>query len=111
MSDRILAPEVGRWAFIVGLIIAVLVGLAVDIPGVGGVLFLLGILVGLMNIAEKESTAFLVSVIALLVIGVAGLQLGALTPITANILTQFVAFVSAAALVVAIKHILSYAKA
>lgn len=111
MANRILAPEFGRWAFLIGLIIAVLVGLAVDIPGVGGILFLLGILVGLMNVAEKESTAFLVSVIALLTIGVAGLQLGDLTPIIANILSQFVSFVSAAALVVAIKQVLSYAKA
>jgi len=110
MANVVLSPEVGRWSFVIGLLIAVLVGLSVEIPGVAGVLFLLGILVGFMNVAERESSSFLISVIALLAVGVAGLQLGILTPIIANVLAQFVSFVSAAALVVALKQILTYAR-
>lgn len=106
----ILSPEVGRWSFVIGLLIAVLVGLSVEIPGAAGVLFLLGILVGFLNIGERESSSFLIAVIALLGVGLAGLQLGTLTEIVGNVLTQFVSFVSAAALVVSVKQILSYAK-
>ena len=108
--DTIFTPAVGRWSFIVGMLVAVLVGLAINVPGSGPVLFILGLLVGLLNVPEKESTAFLVSVIALLGIGVAGLQLADLTTLVANILAQFVSFVSAAGLVVAIKQALTYAK-
>lgn len=106
----LLTPATGRWSFVVGLLVAVLVGLAADIPGAAVLIFVLGLLVGILNIGERESLAFLVAVIALLTIGVAGLQLGGLTSVVASILKQFVSFVSAAALVVAIKQILSYAK-
>lgn len=110
MADNIFTPAVGRWAFVIGLIIAVLVGLAVDVPGSGPVLFLLGLLVGLLNVPERESTPFLVATLALLIIGVAGLQLADLTDIVASILREFISFVSAAALVVAIKQVLTYAR-
>ncbi len=110
---KVLTPAVGRWAFVIGVAIAFLVGLAPigTIPLAGAMLFILGLLVGLLNITERDSTPFLVAVIALLVIGVAGLQVGALTPIISDVLTQFVAFVSAAGLVVAIKQTLAYARA
>ncbi|TSC73074.1 MAG: hypothetical protein G01um101438_97 [Parcubacteria group bacterium Gr01-1014_38] len=110
MATTVLTPAVGRWAFIVGLLIAVLVGLATDIPGAAAIIFILGLLVGLLNVPEKESMPFLVAVIALLTLGVAGLEIGVLTPLVSNILTQFVAFVSAAALVVAVKQTLTYAR-
>ena len=110
MATTVLTPAIGRWAFIVGLLIAVLVGLATEIPGAAAIIFIFGLIVGLLNVPEKESTSFLVAVIALLTFGVAGLELGALTPLVSNILTQFVSFVSAAALVVSIKQALTYAK-
>ena len=109
-SSTVLTPAVGRWAFVIGMVIAVLVGLATDIPGAAAVIFILGLLVGLLNVPEKESTGFLVAVIALLALGVAGLELGRFTPLFSVILTQFISFVSAAALVVAIKQVLTYAK-
>lgn len=108
--DTIFTPAVGRWSFVIGILIAVLVGLAINVPGASSILFILGLLVGLLNIAEKESTPFLVSVIALLTIGVAGLQLADLTTIVSDILGQFISFVAAAGLVVAVKQVLTYAK-
>lgn len=110
MATTLLTPAVGRWAFLIGMLISVLVGLATEIPGAAAIIFLLGLLVGLLNVPEKESTPFLVAVIALLILGVAGLQLGVLTLLISNILTQFISFVSAAALVVAIKQTLTFAK-
>lgn len=104
----ILTPAVGHWAFVVGVLISLLVGLAVPIPAAGTVLFLLGLVVGLLNVPEKESTPFLVAIVALLVIGTAGLQLLTLTDVISNILTQFLSFVSAAGLVVAVKQVLGY---
>ena len=112
-STTILTPAVGRWAFIIGLFIAVLVGLAVDAPGAGPILFILGLLVGLLNVPERESTGFLVALLVLIAIAQAGLQVAALEElgsIVENVLRSFTSFVTAAGLVVAIKQALTYAK-
>ena len=99
----------GRWAVIVGIILAVLAGFS-EIPNLAIILFVLGLVVGFLNIGERESVPFLVAVIALLVIGLSGLQLGKATPLVVSILNNFIAFVSAAGLVVALKQILEAVK-
>ncbi len=99
---------IGRWAFLIGFILAVLAGLGGQVPALPLVLFVLGLIVGLLNVTGKESNSFLISVIALLVIGVAGLQFGG--EVLSSILNNFIAFVSAAGLVVALKQILITAR-
>jgi hypothetical protein len=101
------ATFLGHWALIFGIVLAVIAGFTA-IPSLPVVLFILGLVVGLLNIKEKESTPFLVAVIALLLIGVAGLQIGG--EVTALILNNFIAFMAAAGLIVALKQILSVAK-
>lgn len=102
---------IGHWALIGGIVLAVLAGAGfANISGLAIILFILGLIVGFLNISEKESTPFLVAVIALLLIGVAGLQVGQLTGVTASILTNFIAFVAAAGLVVAVKQVLTVAR-
>jgi len=101
--------KIGHWALIIGIILAVLAGFTA-IPALPVILFVLGLIVGFLNIKEKESTPFLVAVIALLLIGVAGLQLGKLTPVVVSILNNFIAFVAAAGLVVALKQVLAIVK-
>ncbi len=101
--------SVGHWSLIGGLIITVLASLMV-IPNLPLILFVLGIIVGFLNINDKGSTSFLVAVIALLLIGVAGLQLGELTGLVSGMLQNFITFMAAAGLVVAVKQILSVAK-
>jgi len=101
---------IGRWALIVGIILAILAGFT-DIPSLGFVLCILGLIVGFLNIGEKESTPFLIAVIALLVIGLSGLQVGEkLTPTLISVLSNFIAFISAAGLVVALKQVLAVVK-
>lgn len=99
-------PMVGRWSLIVGIILAILAGFT-TIPYLLTILFVLGLIVGFLNIKEKESTAFLVGVVTLLLIGVGGLQLGKLTPLIASILENFITFVAAAGLIVALKQVLA----
>ena len=98
--------RVGRWAFLGGIILAILAGF-VAVPYLAVLLFVLGLVVGFLNIKEKESTRFLVAVITLLLVGVASLEFGKLTPVLTLVLTSFIAFVSAAGLVVAIKQVLA----
>lgn len=100
---------VGRWALIIGIVLAALAGFT-EIPSLPVILFVLGLIVGFLNIQEKESTPFLVAVIALMVIGLSGLRLGSLTPTVISILENFLAFVSAAGLIVALKQVLAAVK-
>ncbi len=106
---------VRKWAFLIGLIVAVL---AVFVTGyatiVASVLFVLGLIVGFLNVTEKDSTKFLVGVIALLTGGIASINvlslLGIVVTYVNSILGNFVAFVSAAALVVALKEVFAASK-
>ena len=98
--------RIGRWAFLGGLVLAILAGFTA-VPYLAVLLFVLGLIVGFLNIKEKESTRFLVAVITLLLVGVVSLEFGKLTPVVTPILNSFIAFVSAAGLVVAIKQVLT----
>lgn len=100
----------GRWAFIIGIVLAVLAGFT-EIPSLALILLILGLIVGFLNIKEKENTPFLVAVIALMVIGISGLQLeNSIPTVILIILENFLAFVSAAGLIVALKQVLAAAK-
>ena len=100
---------IGRWSLIVGIILAILTGFT-DIASAAYILGILGLIVGFLNIQEKESTPFLVAVIALIVIGLSGLQIGRLTGAVVLILNNFIVFVGAAGLVVALKQVLAVVK-
>ena len=75
---------VGHYAFILGVLLAILAGLLVENPinpsgkVISLVLVLLGLLVGFINITHKESYKFLVAAIALLLAGTMSLGIGSL---------------------------------
>lgn len=101
---------IGHWAFLLGVIISVIAGFGGEIPALITVLFVLGLIVGFLNVTERESTSFLVAVIALMIVGLSGLQFGKLTPVIVSILQNLIAFTSSAAVIVALKQVLSIAK-
>ena len=102
--------QVGKWAFIVGMVVAVVGGAGFGQSWFSWVLVLLGLVVGFLNIAGKESFRFLLASIALIVAAnaVGGLPYigGYATAIIANL----IAFMSAAVLVVALKSLFELAK-
>src|SRR4030066_2157705 len=100
---------VGKWAFILGIILAVLVGF-VAVPYTALILMGLGLIVGFLNVEGNETDKYLIAALALLVIGIGGVQAMATLGITVydwvqSIMSNFIAFVGASALVVAIKAI------
>jgi len=101
--------SVGRWAYLIGLIISILTGF-VEIASAPSILFIVGLLVGLLNISAEEGHDYLVAVLTLLVVGLAGNQVFADGSTVSTILANFVAFASAAALVVALKTVLGAVK-
>lgn len=101
---------IGRWAFLLGLLVSLIAGFGGAIPYLASILFILGLAVGFLNITERESSAFLIAVITLLLIGIGGLQFGKFTQLISNILQNLIAFVAAAGFVVAIKQVLVMAR-
>ena len=104
--------KLGSLAFVAGVALAILAGLipAMQTPNVTWILVVLGLIVGFMNITEKETVEFLVAAVALLIAGSAG-SLPALGIVILAVLENIVAFVAPAAVVVAIKAIYSLAQA
>lgn len=109
--------NVGEWSFIGGVILAILIGIVPSVfvaysDLVAWVLIILGILVGLLNIKEKETQQFLLAAVALLITGgAAGLQN---LPVVGNyigpILINIATFVAPAAVIVALKAVYEIAK-
>ncbi|UCD07775.1 MAG: hypothetical protein JSW41_02285 [Candidatus Aenigmatarchaeota archaeon] len=111
--------RVGAWAFILGVIIAIIAGIVVTaIPTgitewVALILVILGIVVGFLNIQDKQITGFLIAAIALMLTASAwqGLQpIFGLGTLLTNIVVYIATFVAPAALVVALKEVLNIAK-
>jgi len=57
--------KIGKWAFIIGLVIAVLAGLFFQPAWAVWVLAILGVIVGLLNITAEDTRGFLLAAIAL----------------------------------------------
>jgi len=102
--------KIGHWAFIIGILLAIIAGLvpAWQTPTITWILVIIGLVVGLLNIQAKETTEFLVAAITLLIVGSAG-AIPALGVIVLSILANIVAIVAPAALIVALKAVYSLA--
>lgn len=113
-----MGKKLGEWAFIIGVLIAIVIGLFSNIKAdMQGwlvlLLVVLGLVVGLMNVSEKESTPFLIAVAALMLTGLSGDTLSNIPKIgkyLSGIVLQIAVFVTPAAIVVALKAIHSLAK-
>src|SRR3989338_7740051 len=70
MAKGEMSNKLGAWAFIIGALVAVVLGALSATAGttwVVGLLLVLGVVVGLLNISEKEIVPFLVASVAFLV--------------------------------------------
>ena len=69
--------KLGEWAFLACIIIAVLAGIGAGLASwqvgwVSALLVVLGVVVGILNISEKETTPFLIAAIALIAAATVG---------------------------------------
>src|SRR3989344_7010362 len=114
--------QIGGYAFIVGVIIAVIAGIGASsmLGNAAGwiplVLVVLGLIVGLFNITDKETEKFLIAAIALMAVGttaggltVIDTVLSPLGKVLAAIVGQIAVFVAPAALIVALKAVYNLA--
>ena len=117
-----MASKLGQWAFIIGVVLAMAIGLfsanmeASTRGTLTLILVLLGLVVGFLNVTEKETVPFLVAAAALMLTAtsVATLQsidLGVgLGNYLAGIVSQIGVFVAPGAVIVALKAIYSLAR-
>ena len=111
--------KLGEYAFLACIVIAVLAGLATGLAGyqsgaVNALLVVLGVVVGVLNISEKETTPFLVAAIALIAAATVGFE--AIDSVVANagstlnaIFNYIATFVAPGAIIVAFKAIYALA--
>ena len=105
----------GSYAFIAGLVIAVVVGLipSLDTSVMQVVLLVLGFAGGALSIASGKTQEFLVAAIALMLAGAVGAKISDLStigPAAQRVLENVRTVASAAALVLAIKILIAAAR-
>ena len=104
---------IGFWAFIIGLVVAVVAGILMPANTIVIiVLIILGLIIGFLNITAKELLLFLVATIALVVIGnvFAPLKTLMIGAILGSILSYVATLMAPAAIVAAIKALWSVGK-
>ena len=96
---------IGKWAFIIGLVIAVLAGLFFQPAWALWVLAIMGVIVGLLNITAEDTRGFLLAAIALTLSATALNTLPIVGTAFSYVLPFVVAFVAGATIVVALKEL------
>jgi len=102
--------KIGKWAFILGLVIAVLAGLFFQPDWAIWVLAALGVIVGLLNVTAEDTRGFLLAAIALTLSATALNTLPIVGTAFSYILPFVVAFVAGATIVVALKELYQAAR-
>lgn len=113
---------VGAWAFLIGVVLAILIGLLAGIfdsieinPMILGILSILGVFVGYF-VAEKDVRTFLIASVSLVIVsytGISGLILGAavsgfgIGKIISSVLQTLLALFVPATIIVALKSVFS----
>ena len=111
MNDNL----IGSWSFIIGVVAAVILG--VGIPAeyktvLVWILFLLGVVVGMLNVTAVETQSFLTSGSILALMAFLGLQVGVFStaPLVSNVLSGILTLFVPATIVVALKAVYLLAK-
>jgi uncharacterized membrane protein len=102
---------IGSWAFLVGVVLALLIGLFGSITSnIVYVLAVIGIIVGLFNIADEEAHPFLMSGAVLIIASALGKDVVSQVPALSSVLHALSIIFVPATIIVAIKNVFSLAR-
>ena len=106
---------IGAWTFLIGVILAIVLGLFNMYLGPNStyilwVLVVLGIVIGLLNITNKESSGFLLASLALVVVGYMGQGVLGIIPQIGAILSALLVLFVPATIIVALRIMFDIAK-
>ena len=102
--------KLGKWAFIVGIVLAVILAVVTDVTWMYWLLAVLGLVVGFMNVTAEETKGFLIAAIALMLSATSVQAIPLVGRIVTEIMANIVAFIAPAVLVVALKSLFETAK-
>ena len=103
--------QLGSWAFLVGLIIAIVIGLFGQLgPAWLMALVIIGLLVGLVNVSSRETTPFLISGSVLIIASAFGGDVLSPVPYASAIFDALLVLFIPATIVVAIKNVFAIAR-
>jgi hypothetical protein len=101
----------GRWAFLIGVILAVILGAMGPVVGSWATaLVVIGIIVGLLNVGDKEVAPFLMSGVVLIIASALGGNLMGNIPYIGSILDALLVIFVPATVIVAVKNVFSLAR-
>jgi len=109
---------IGGWAFLVGVVIALIVGVGfVNDPTWSVILFVIGLIIGLSNVADEEVSPFLMSAVVLIIATHFGADMFKDMASQGDILSSIVGILNAlktifvpATVIVAVKNVFGLAK-
>jgi len=102
--------QIGKWAFIVGIVLSVVAGLLVAEVWMYWVMLVLGLVVGFLNVTAEESQGFLLAAIGLMLSATSVLAIPYIGAGVTAVVANLVAFIAPAVLVVALKSLFETAK-
>ena len=101
----------GSWAFLVGVVLAVVLGLVGTIDGTWTiVLVVIGLIVGLLNVTAKETMPFLMSGTVLIIVSALGGGFLAEVQILADMVNALLVVFVPATIIVAIKNVFNLSR-
>ena len=101
----------GSWAFLIGVIIAVVVGLLGSLSqGIVWLLVIIGLIVGLLNITSSEVRPFLLASVALVIAAALSGDIFDKVQPLGTILDSILALIVPSTIIVALKEVFSIAK-
>lgn len=107
---------VGAWAFLIGVILAIVIGLfkaqlgATAENAILALLVILGLVVGLLNVGDKDIHTFLLAGLALVIVSYMGTNVLVIIPQISEILNALLILFIPATIIVALKSVFSIAK-
>jgi len=128
MAKSKTARNIGGWAFMIGFLIALIVGIFAGINAIDnrapdanvsslmiGILVLLGLIVGVVNVSSSETLLFLVCAMAIMITpsgfsALGNIGMGAIAAFLGALTSMLAVFVAPAAVIVALKGIYSAAR-
>ncbi len=112
MAKKNIGGMIGRWAFLIGVVLAVILG--VVSPTISGVwvsvLVVLGLIIGFLNIADSEVKPFLMSGAVLIIAAALGQSVVESVPILSSIMNALLLIFVPSTVIVAIKNVFSLAR-
>lgn len=102
---------IGSWAFLIGVVVAVIFGaMGSSNQTITYALVVIGIIIGLLNVADEEAGPFLMSGAVLIIAAALGQGVVSAIPVLSQILDALLLLFVWATIVVAVKHVFNVAK-